>query len=223
MVRLKNRQMSIPFGYKFRVAQTKWSSQPGSFSSVVGQVQRHLSANPAVVAAMKWDTGQAFVEELVDAYNAAVCAKMGWKEYIVGEGLNLPKTLPLGNPWWAPVRAVAAGAATLNDWLGAGGKPVAAELAGSRAGVCVQCAKNQPGDLLSFFTQPAADLIKKMLARKQELNVSTPLDDRLNVCAACYCPLKLKVWCPLEHIKARMPDAVKAELAPGCWVLKEIQ
>lgn len=222
MVRLKNRQLSIPFGYKFRVTQTKWSSQPGSFFSVVGQVQRHLQANPGVVQALKWRTDQAFVESLVDSYNAQVCAKMGWKEYIIGSD-ELPKTQPRGSQWWAQGRAVAAGAATINDWLGAGGKPVAPELALARARVCVKCPKNQPGDWLSYFTIPAADLIRKQLARKAEMNISTPLDDQLHVCVACYCPLPLKVHCPIEHIRDRMPTAVKGELAPECWVLSEIK
>lgn len=221
MVRIKNRQMSIPNGYRFRVPQTKWQSKPGSFSEIVAQVQRHLRGNPGVMKSLGWRDDQAFVEQLVDSYNAQICAKMGWKDYIVG-GDDLPKTLPRSQ-WWAPGRAVAAGAATINDWLGAGGKPVAAPLALARAQVCVKCPKNQPGDLLSFFTQPAADLIKKMMARKQEMQLSTPLDEQLNVCSACYCPLRLKVWCPIEHIKARMPEAVKVELAPECWVLSEIK
>lgn len=221
MVRLKNRQMSIPYGYKFRVAQTKWQSKPGTFSSVVAQVQAHLRGNPAVMHALKWRDDQEFVELLVDAYNAQVCAKMGWKDYIIGS--DDPKPQPRSSQWWARGSAVAAGVATLNDWLGAGGKPVVPELALARARVCVTCPKNEPGDWLSFFTQPAADLIKKQLARKNEMQIGTPLDDKLFVCSGCYCPLPLKVQCPIEHIKERMPASVKADLVPECWVLKEIQ
>lgn len=145
---------------------------------------------------------------------------MGWKDYIIGD--DVPKTSPRSNQWWAPSRAVAAGAATLSDWLGSGGKPVPQELANGRAETCAGCPKNMPGDWTSFFTLPAADLIRRQLAKRTELSVSTPLDDRINVCSACYCPLKLKVHCPIEHIQARMPDAVKNELAPDCWVLREI-
>lgn len=220
MVRLKNRQIQIPYGYKFRVTQTKWQSKPGSFSGVVAQVQAHLQANPAVVKALKWRTDQEFVELLVDSYNAQVCQKMGWNDYFIGAAD--PKPQPRSNQWWARGSAVAAGAATLNDWLGAGGKPVAADLAIARAQVCAKCPKNEPGDWLSFFTQPAADFIKRQLAKKNEMQIKTPLDDQLHVCTGCYCPLQLKVQCPIEHIKARMPEAVKADLAPECWVLKEI-
>lgn len=190
---------------------------------MVAQLQNHLAGNPGVVKQLKWSTELAFVEQLVDSFNAQVCAKMGWTDYILTDGLD-PKSQPRSNnPWWAPALAVAAGAATLKDWFGAGGKPVAKEAAEARAAVCAGCPKNAPGEWSSFFTVPAADFIRKMMNQKRDMALSTSQDDSLNVCSACYCPLKLKVWTPIEHIKERMPEVVRNDLAPECWVLKEIK
>jgi hypothetical protein len=73
----------------------------------------------------------------------------------------------------------------------------------------------------------------------QDRKLSTPYDDRLNVCKVCLCPLKLKVHTPLKYISAHMNEAVLADLMkvgqpdkelerlgqknedPKCWIVEE--
>lgn len=236
MIRLKNRQMQIPFGFKYYLPQTKWKAHEGTFDSIVTQLQQHLAGNPLVASQIKVDPKNVEqVRVLVDFYNAKLCEANKWTDYYLNDtGQTPPKGVPpsatpaLRSPGWSAQGAVAAGANTLRDWFGAGGKPVAVELARSRAERCAQCPKNDvnsgegyAGDWTRYFTKPAADFLKKQFEKRAEMKLATEFDDKIDVCQACLCPLKLKVWCPMEHIKARMPEAVKAELDTECWVLKE--
>lgn len=228
---LKDRQKQIPNGIFFYIAASRWRSQPGSFNNVVQQVQNHLRGNPLIVKKYGWSTDQAFVERLVDNFNATICQKMGWRDYYYEDGGGPPpKTVPPSNPQWNAARVVAAGVNTLRDWLGAGLKPVPQEQATARAKVCVSCPKNDmntpatyAGDWTKYFTKPASEFITREFEQRAKLGAATEYDDRIDVCMACLCPLRLKVHCPIQHIKDRMPDAVKAELDPGCWVLQEIK
>jgi hypothetical protein len=93
-----------------------------------------------------------------------------------------------------------------------------------RASVCVNCPKNEPGDLTRFFTVPASEAIRKQLERAHLLKLHTQSDSQINVCGACLCPLRLKVWFPISFILKHMTDDVKAELqpeSPRCWILDE--
>lgn len=229
MISLKDRQKQIPNGLFFYLAPTKWRSKPGSFESVTTQLRAHLIGNPALAKKLKWSLELEDLRVRVDYFNARVCEANGWKDYYVSDGgTPPPKTQPRNLGPVNAARAVVAGERTLNDWLGAGGVPVAAELANARAAQCAACPKNdknQPetysGDWTKYFTKPAADFIRKMLEKRLVMKLSTPSDDKIDVCMGCLCPLVLKVHTPLKHIVERMPDFVKAELAPECWVLKE--
>lgn len=94
-------------------------------------------------------------------------------------------------------------------------------VAETRASVCAGCEKNGRGGLEHYFTVPASQAIKLQLEIRNELKLETGYDDKLNVCEACLCPLKLKVWCPLDHIMKEMDAATKAKLWTGCWILSE--
>lgn len=96
-------------------------------------------------------------------------------------------------------------------------------LAESRATVCAGCPKNGKGDLTSWFTVPAAKLIQVQLEAKNKRKLETKSDEALGVCEACSCPLKLKVFCPLDIINSKMSPTVRTELHPGCWILSESQ
>jgi hypothetical protein len=96
------------------------------------------------------------------------------------------------------------------------------------AGVCAAgapqgkpCPKNQPGDWLSYFTVPVSNALRAALAALKGQGLSTTRDDDLHVCAACDCPLKLKVWARLDHILAHIPPESKAGLVDNCWIRTE--
>ena len=106
------------------------------------------------------------------------------------------------------------------DWLGSGGKAVDPALAEKRAGICADCPQNGADDWKTYFTQPIADKIRTQLEIKADLQLRTTYDDRLRVCSACDCPLKLKVHTPMEHILAHTSEDTKTRLDPRCWILK---
>ena len=55
----------------------------------------------------------------------------------------------------------------------------------------------------------------------QELDLTTPYDSKLGVCAACDCPMRLKVWTPLKLILEHMLPEAKAALDSKCWITAE--
>ena len=74
----------------------------------------------------------------------------------------------------------------------------------------------------SSFTIPTSELIRKQLSMRQDMALKTESDEKLGVCNACGCPLKLKVHVPASHIKKHTSEAVKRELDPRCWIPAEI-
>lgn len=119
------------------------------------------------------------------------------------------------------IRRPATGIATLADWLGNDGKPVSQPLAEQRAAICAGCPQNKPGDLTAFFTRPVADLIRRQIEERNRMKLHTVHDEKLNVCDACGCPLKLKVHVPLDFIKAHIKAPEWAALDARCWMLNE--
>jgi hypothetical protein len=117
------------------------------------------------------------------------------------------------------VRNVAAGIGILIDWLGEGGQAVDLPEADERAKVCSDCPLNQPKDFLAFFTDPVAQKIRQQIAIKNEMELSTQYDDRLNICTGCGCSLRLKVWVPSDQIVKHTSEKIKSDLDPRCWVL----
>ena len=93
-------------------------------------------------------------------------------------------------------------------------------MADSRAAICATCPRNDGGDFTAYFTKPIADRIRTQLEIRGDLQLRTSHDEKLTVCSACDCPLKLKVWVPIEHIMLHTADDVRAKLDPRCWILK---
>lgn len=77
---------------------------------------------------------------------------------------------------------------------------------------------NGEGGLEAYFTVPASNAIRAQLERKHAMKLETPSDEHLGVCTACDCPLKLKVWMPLDRILAKMPKAAYDALHVNCWI-----
>jgi hypothetical protein len=223
-VRLKSRQQSPINGFQF--VQPEISPNPmktWDFRGLVDQVINQRRANPR----FQLPTERAAVENEVDEQNAMrMLSIRGGENYITHDALPAPP--PFYNPPQRR-RAVAAagdnlanGVRVLADWLGEGGVPVAKELAESRAAICAVCPKNGKGDWTARFTGPVAAVIRKQLAIKNDMSLTTAHDNELGVCDACGCQLSLKVWAPIKHIAAHLTDEVKAKLDPGCWVTSEL-
>jgi hypothetical protein len=133
-----------------------------------------------------------------------------------------PGTLAVG---MAVIKKLAAGAATLMEWEEAGLPHVEQEKANARGATCAICPRNNAGkNLTDYFTVPLAEMIKKRMERLAELDLKTPSDEKLMVCDACYCPLRTKIWMPIELAVKRLRPEDKAELNkdnPRCWILSE--
>lgn len=204
-----------PNGFLYTQKETKWKTQGWQFDAVCLEVQRHRQANHRLLL----NTNLEAIKMDVDRQNAERCLSIpGGDIYVVLEGSS-PKTF---TPELVRAAArLAAGVKSLADWLGDGGKPVAGELSEARAGICVKCPKNLQGDMTSWFTKPASELIRKWIGTRQDLGLKTTHDAALGVCSSCACPLKLKVHTPISHILKQIPAESKADLDPGCWILSE--
>ena len=224
MAKLVSRQKFTPAGgFLFYQPEIKWQAPPhASFDTTVRGLITARMANPVLMARFKWATDYNAVANEVDAFNAAVCEKQGWKDYIMGSAGTGPFTGWSGPPpRLHSLQNVAAGVRTIAEMFGPEG-PCDAATANARARVCVPCPLNdKAADWTGFFTAPAAAVIRKMLGLVKDLDLRTDLDDKLVFCKACSCPLRTKVWARLPHILANIPPDAKARLDPGCWIRTE--
>lgn len=222
-MRLKDRNRFPPGGYRYYAPQTNFSITPWvSFDAAVKQIIAHRQANPHQSQVNGWANDYETVANELDAFNSAVCKQMGWNDYIWEGGGELPGPKSnLLSQLRQNVRHVAAGVETIREWDIEGGTLVPQELAEQRALTCTRCAKNGPGDLTAWFTEPAAALIKRQLEARNQRKIFTAHDPELGICTACACPLKLKVHCPIEIINAKMNPDDRKELWEGCWILAE--
>lgn len=236
MARLKSRDRFMPGEFQVLHAEAGMAAPfHGSFNECVLWELRFRQKNPHLVAKYGWSLDYKAIEDWVDEQNALRCLASGWLDW-VDVGVSTPSlqaatsgagdgdTTQKKTGWQSVVGAskrIASGAALLNDWLGSGKKPVERALAEKRAAVCVDCPKNDGGDFTAYFTVPVANQIRALLSLKHDLELNTPLDDKLTVCSGCDCPLPLKVWCPIDLIKQRMTDDTINRLDRRCWVLSE--
>lgn len=188
-----------------------------------------MQGNPSVLKQTGWTLDKGFIADKVDEYNAAICQKMGWTEFIEEGGGFVPtpfhggrvSKLPRHSSLARSVLNVAAGASTIAEMFGASG-PVEKSLAEARAGCCLSCPKHrEKTNLLDFFTAPAAAAIRKMLAMVKDMDLTTSQDEKLDFCSACDCPMKLKVWAQRDHVLAHIPQESKEDLWEKCWIRKE--
>lgn len=230
MLRLISRSKQVPFGFKFHQPQTGWRSRNfASFERIVEDLIRHRKANPAVTAKYKLATDYNTVAAEVDLYNAMRCEKMKWYDYITGISLRpaggqasvIPFTERPNRSLGLQLKKVAVGASVIIEWIKSGGEAVQQSLANERASICTECPLNERGDWTRFFTVPISEGIRAEMQRRKQWKLETPFDSQLCVCAACSCPLPLKVHMPIDKILAKIPEESKEALAPGCWIRKE--
>src|SRR5215475_10661525 len=95
MPRLNNRNMQIPNGLTFHVPEVGWTPRRfSSFNGIVDAVYHLILNNPALQG--KYPTDRAAVEDMVDEYNASICAQNGWTDYIQRPQVDAP--IPKGSP-----------------------------------------------------------------------------------------------------------------------------
>lgn len=222
----------IPFGLKFYQPETRFNANNiHSFNALVDAVVAMRKANPALVAKHNWSVEWNTVADEVDAYNAAICERMGWTDFINQPGAGAPPTpkfkalQPLAEKQLsavaAKVKKVWQGVKTINDWIESSAAAVPPEQAQRRADTCVACPLNGQGGLEEWFTKPAAAAIKLQMEKLGQRQLVTTVDEKLNVCSACLCPLRLKVHAPLEFISPHLGDDTRALLDPKCWITAE--
>ena len=223
MPRLIDRNKQIPNGLTYLQPQTGWRPPRfASFQTIVNSLVAHRRGNEFLTKQIGWSTDPDQVALEVDVYNALICKQMGWTQYYVEDGgaMPPPKVFPTAN-LSGRAGQVAVGAKVIVKWINSGAEAVPAAQSESRAQGCLVCPKHMKGDLLSFFTVQAQAAIQFALNQRREWKLSTTVDDQLQVCDACSCPMKLKVHMPLAAILTDLPEDSKAALDPNCWILRE--
>ena len=192
-----------------------------SFDRTVQEIIKHRMANPAITAQHRLSMDPTAVATELENFTRA---RLGMPSL---GGAGAPKMNPQQPLPQAVVGAIeglkrtAAGAGAVIEWLGSGGQAVTPGLSTKRAEICSTCPRNQPGNLSQWFVKKASELIQQELSRRLDLQLSTAFDDKLGVCTACLCPMKLKVHTPLDIIEKKMLPQVLADLDPRCWILKK--
>ncbi len=230
MPRLKDRNKQTPGGHKFYDPILKYRSQPwASVDQIAAGLIQAREGNPAMTQQHGWSTDFATVCNEVDEAIARQCQQMGWNSYIVAEGgggqppSNFQR--PQSQRFLGKLRSVVgSGSPVIIDFIKSKEEAVPIKVATERAQVCLQCPYNlKAKSLLDIFTTSASEAIRKGLEQLRGWNLSVPNSEGLSVCEICQCPLKLKVFIPLEQIKSKMSDEVRYDLPEWCWIIKSAE
>lgn len=229
MPRLKSRANSAYGGFYFRDPQINNGPplQDWSFSSLVNKVVAQRAANPR----FGLPTDPNIVADQVDEANAIRCQSLGpavSAQFVMEGGPATAPSFPqtAGSPRPRLLAAAAlvsklnAGKGLLIEWEEQGFQSVTPEAAAARAKVCVDCPKNNPGHFTKWFTVPVVNHFMKLAGKMNERKLTTSDDEKLGTCEACLCPMRGKVWVPMDLIKKHTPDGVEQQLDPRCWLLK---
>lgn len=220
MVKLRDRVHYPPGGYRWYQPETNWAPPTWlPFHDTVLAIIDHRNRNPHQRDRFGWSVDYNTVSEELDLYNARICHEMKWFDRIQGDGIPDPPPKTIPRPVLQSGRPVVAGVKSLAEWT-IDGEVVPAEVAGARAGICADCPVNKPGSMTDFLTEAAAKLIHRQFEIRQSRELSTPFDDKLGLCDACGCPLRLKVFAPLRIIEKYLSAEVRGKLDPRCWILK---
>lgn len=112
------------------------------------------------------------------------------------------------------------GARIIKSWLGEGGETVPQEEADRRAAICIACPLNKKAVVMEAVVGNA---IKEVLQIQQQLLLHVKGEERLKTCKACDCPLKVKVWVPMEVIMRGIDEEELLKFDPACWIRAAMQ
>jgi len=234
---LKNRQVQVPNGNRFHCPVTNYTANPyDSFNVICTNWAIAIRANMAKAKAAGLPMTMSDIQTRVDEYLSHICRQNGWFQYlqeVAQQQPPFPRSRPFNGlpPRHTPVQRVAnivVGSKTVVKWLASGAEAMPVELAEKRALVCAGCpvnSKNQPAmadkPLSHWFTVPAQAAIQVAVEKAKEMKLSTQFDDRLGVCEACSCPMRLKIWLPFERFYDDMTEQAKNDLDRDCWIRAE--
>lgn len=110
----------------------------------------------------------------------------------------------------------------LYDWIG-DGKTVTQTHADARASVCMVCPKNVEALWWEkMIKDPIAEVIRHQLEIKNGMQLHADGEAFLSMCSCCGCAVSLKVWVPIDHIKAHTAQDVYTKFPAFCWIRNEI-
>jgi hypothetical protein len=122
------------------------------------------------------------------------------------------------------------GVLLLKDWLGDDMLRVNQERADRRSLACLQgnggeeCPHHKAARWWEQAKSDIAETIRAQLEIKHRLKMATPLDDALKMCRVCGCCMSLKIWTPIEHIRAHTPPGKVKQFPAGfCWQRQELE
>ena len=110
-----------------------------------------------------------------------------------------------------------AGTRAIIEWFGSRMDTVPTCEAERRSLVCSTCPLNRHSTWREAFGEYATTLIgiRHWLRHSGKF---TSRDWQLHVCDACNCPMRIKIWCPLDIIKNNMTEETKTKLHSQCWM-----
>lgn len=125
------------------------------------------------------------------------------------------------------IKATASGSRILLGWIGSGGVPVSRQKAQGRAFVCefgdgTGCPMNCEANWWDRIKDSIASFIKDAIALKSSLGMDLVNENRVHMCRACKCCIRLKVWVPIENIKSGVTEDQMKTFPTFCWIRKEL-
>lgn len=236
MPRLKDRNKQTPGGHKFYDAILKYRARPwASVDEIAAGLIAARRANPALTQQHGWSTDETTVRNEVDEAIALHCQQMGWTNFIAdtpigGPPVNFQQPQKLLNQrFLGRVRNAAVGKEIIVDFIKSKEEAVPIAHAQARADVCCKgmngkrCEFNEmPSSWLDIFTTSVSEGIRVSLEKLRGWKLPIPNEGQLGCCMACNCPLPLKVYFPIDYIKAKMPKDVEESLPDYCWIRKEL-
>jgi len=229
MPRLKDRNKQTPGGHKFYDPILKYRARPwASIDEIAsGLIQARL-ANPALTQQHGWSTDEVTVRNEVDEAIALHCVQMGWRHFVAdtpqgGAPPNFPRPQrPLNQRLLGRVKNVVAATPVIVEFIASKEEAVPIKVATERSEICFSCPFNEkPKSLLDLFTTSASEAIRKSLETLRGWNLGVPNSDQLGVCSRCLCPLRMKIFMPINRIRAKLSEDVREQLPDYCWIISE--
>lgn len=192
-----------------------------SFRSAGDYLEEVARGNPR----LKIPTSRDTIDDLIDSQNAQRVSQIPGAEMYLAEGgqtvSGAKKAIPERLASVAVrVRILNAGRSLLAEWKEQGYSTVTSDESNRRGSVCATCPKNGDGGLEKYFTVPLSEKIRRDIGEIQGSGLVTDWDDKLNVCEACLCPLKLKIHCELPLILKHLKPEARQQLDARCWITK---
>lgn len=224
-----------PGGWSFYSPETDWHAPNplgNTFKQQVENIRKHRMANPR----FPFSTDPVKIAQELEEYTIArwrsTYSEHGLQKFLETPDSDVKKKhsewLTTSKPPKSLLGRVAERAgvdsSVIEEWLGAGGKPVGIEVATKRALTCQDCPGNVKVGWKDMLTVATAKALREYLSVKNMMAISTALDKDLGLCKACKCVLELKVHTPIAHVLNNLSEEQRTNLEklnPKCWVLTE--